>query len=65
MGYGLDSWGSVPGWDIFFPPFFLTSRPALGSTQPPIQWVLLGGGFPRGKMLGHVADTHVHVVWGS
>ena len=34
--YGLEGPGSNPGGDEIFRP----SRPALGSTQPPIQWVL-------------------------
>jgi hypothetical protein len=33
-GYGLDGPGSNPGWDEIFRP----SRPALGPTQPPVQW---------------------------
>ena len=33
--YGLDGSGSNPGWDEIFRP----SRPALGPTQPPVQWV--------------------------
>jgi len=33
--YGLDGPGSNPGGDEIFRP----SRRALGSTQPPIQWV--------------------------
>jgi len=33
--YGLDGPGSNPGWDEIF----LLSRPALGPTQPPVQWV--------------------------
>jgi len=33
--YGLDGPESTPGGDEIFPP----SRPALGSTQPPVQWV--------------------------
>ena len=33
--YGLDGPGSNPGGDEIFRP----SRPALGSTQPPVQWV--------------------------
>ena len=39
--YGLDSPGSNPGGDEIFRP----SRPALGSTQPPVKWV---SGFSRG-----------------
>ena len=34
--YGLDGLGSNPGGDEIFRP----SRPALGPTQPPAQWVL-------------------------
>jgi len=34
-GYGLDGPGSNPGGDEIFRP----SRPALGTTQPPVQWV--------------------------
>jgi hypothetical protein len=33
--YGLDGLGSNPGGDETF----RSSRPALGSTQPPVQWV--------------------------
>jgi len=33
--YGLDSPGSKPGGDEIFRP----SRPALGPTQPPVQWI--------------------------
>jgi hypothetical protein len=33
--YGLDGPGSNPGGDEIFSP----SRPALGPTQPPVQWV--------------------------
>ena len=39
--YGLDGPGSNPGGDGIFRP----SRPALGSTQPPVKWVL---GLSRG-----------------
>ena len=33
--YGLDGPGSNPGGDEIF----RSSRPALGSTQPPVKWV--------------------------
>ena len=33
--YELDGPGSIPGGDEIFRP----SRPALGSPQPPVQWV--------------------------
>ena len=33
--YGLDGPGSNPGGDEIFHP----SRPAMGPTQPPVQWV--------------------------
>jgi hypothetical protein len=36
-GYRLDGRCSIPGRDKIF--LFTASRPALGSTQPPIQWV--------------------------
>jgi hypothetical protein len=34
LGYGLDDRGSFP---VF--PFVTACRPALGPTQPPVQWV--------------------------
>jgi hypothetical protein len=35
-GYGLDSPGIESRWEQDFPHL---SRPALGSTQPPVQWI--------------------------
>jgi hypothetical protein len=37
-----------------------TSRPAVGPTQPPVQWWLLVVCFPRLKQLGNVGN-HAHV----
>jgi len=42
-GYGLDGPGIETRWGRDFP---YLSRPALGPTQPPVQWVRV---FPRGK----------------
>ena len=48
--YGLDSSGSNPGGDEIFRP----SRPALGSTQPPVNGYRV---FPGGKVRpGRAAD---------
>jgi hypothetical protein len=45
-GYGLDSRGSIPGKGKIIILFSTASRPALGTNQPPIQWV--PGGFSPG-----------------
>jgi hypothetical protein len=37
--YGLDDRGSIPGGGKRFFPLATASRPALGPTQPPVQWV--------------------------
>jgi len=42
-GYGLDGTGIEYRWGRYFPHL---SRPALGLTQPPVQWV---PGLSRGK----------------
>jgi hypothetical protein len=38
MGYRLNDQGSIPGRSNVFL-FSITSRLALGLTQPPIQWI--------------------------
>jgi hypothetical protein len=45
-GYWLDGPGIESRWGR---DFSYTSRPALGPTQPPVQWV---SGFSRGKAAG-------------
>jgi hypothetical protein len=45
---GLDGLGSIPDRDRGFFPLTSASRPALGPTQPPIQWVP-GAPTPGGK----------------
>jgi hypothetical protein len=57
-GYGLDDPVSIPSIARFF--LFTASRPTLGSTQPPIQWVA-GALTPGVKRPGREAD-HPHLV---
>ena len=53
--YGLDVPGLNPGWDEIFRP----SRPALGPTQPPVQWL---PGLFRGRGGRGVGPTsHPHL----
>jgi hypothetical protein len=54
-GYGLDSWGLIPGKGKIFL-FSITYRPALGLAQPNIQWVPWGV-----KQLGRETD-HSNMV---
>jgi hypothetical protein len=62
--YGLDDRAngirSLQGQSIF--PLSSVSRPALGSTQPPVQWVsgVLSPGVKRGR--GVTLTTHPHLV---
>jgi hypothetical protein len=60
--YGLDDRDSIPdrGRGFFF--FVSASRPALGPTQPPIQWVpgVLSPKVKRGR--GMTLTTHPHLV---
>jgi hypothetical protein len=53
-GYGLDGWGLIPGKGKIFL-FSTASRPALGHTRSPTQWVseALSSGIKRP---GHKAD---------
>jgi hypothetical protein len=62
--YGLDDRAigvrSLAGAEDF--PLASVSRPALGPTQPPVQWVpgVLSPGVKRGR--GVTLTTHLHLV---
>jgi hypothetical protein len=53
---------SIPGIGKLFFPLASVSRPALGPTQPPVQWVagVLSPGLKRGR--GVTLTTHPHLV---
>jgi hypothetical protein len=57
--YGLDDRGSIP--ETIFP-LASASRPALGPTQRPVQWIpeVLSAGIKRGR--GVTLTTHTHLV---
>jgi len=61
LGYGLDDRGFKSGQEIGIFLFTTVSRPALGPTEPPIQWapVALSLGVKR---LEREADPHLHLV---
>jgi hypothetical protein len=59
-GYELDGRGSIPGRGKIFL-FSTASRPALGFTEPPTQWI--PGALSLGlKRAGREAATHLHPV---
>ena len=53
--YGLDGPGSNPGGDEIF----RLSRPALGPTQPPVQWVPSLPGGRGGREVGLTPHPHL------
>jgi hypothetical protein len=54
--------GSIPGEVEWIFPVVSVSRPVLGTTQPPVQWVpaVLSAGLKRGR--GVTLTTHPHLV---
>jgi hypothetical protein len=62
FGYGLGDRGSIPGRGERIFPLTSVSIPALGPTQPPVQWVpgVLSPGVKRGR--GVTLTTHPHLV---
>jgi hypothetical protein len=60
--YGLGDRGSIPGRGERILPLSSVSRPALGPTQPPVQWVpgVRSPGVKRGR--GVKLTTHPHLV---
>jgi hypothetical protein len=61
--YSLDSWGTIPTRDndVLLLLFTTASRPALGPTQPRIQWVPGGGG---ALSLGWSCPLNSILFWG-
>jgi hypothetical protein len=61
-GYGLDNRGSIPGRGRRIFPLTSMSRPSLGPTQPPVQWIpgVLSPGLNRGR--GVTLTTQPHLV---
>ena len=54
----MDGPGSIPGGDEIFRP----SRPALGSTQPPVKWVFPGDKVRSGRAADHSPPSSAAVM---